>query len=171
MIHPLIGWRKSGDYTPESIVAGYLALINNFYRKDRVVLNLLSANMRYAGPREAVFHALVRQNYGCTHFIVGRDHAGVGDFYSKYAAHELTKELEAELGISIMRLHGPFYCSKCDGIVTEKTCSHEERDSTLVHHISATEMRKILLGGLEPPENLMRKDIVNAVSSLPLFIE
>jgi len=134
-------------------------------------MNLLSTNMRYAGPREAVFHAIVRRNYGCTHFIVGRDHAGVGNYYEKYAAHQLTQELEADLGITIMRLHGPYYCARCDGIVTEKTCPHEVTDPDAVHHISATDMRNILSGGQEPPPHLMRKDIVSAVSKTTLFID
>ncbi|MCO4756266.1 MAG: hypothetical protein KC478_17425, partial [Bacteriovoracaceae bacterium] len=89
LIHPITGWKKTGDFTPEAIVAAYTKMIRDFYPKDKVLFATLSVAMRYAGPREAMFHALIRRNYGCTHFVVGRDHAGVGDFYKKYEAQEL----------------------------------------------------------------------------------
>lgn len=169
-IHPLIGWRKPGDYTPEAIVTGYRKLIDDFYRDDRVLMSILSTTMRYAGPREAVFHALVRRNYGCTHFIVGRDHAGVGSYYGKYEAQELACGLAEDLGITIMPLNGPYYCRICDGIVTEKTCPHPETAPDAVHHISGTDMRRILSGGGAPQPHLMRPEIVAALSDTTLFI-
>lgn len=169
-IQPLVGRKKAGDYTPQAIMAGYRALIEHFYPKERVVLGILSTAMRYAGPREAVFHAIIRRNYGCTHFIVGRDHAGVGDYYGKYDAHALVQRFEGELGITVMRLHGPYHCRRCDGIVTEQTCPHRERDPRAVTEISGTDMRAILLGGKAPDPHLMRVEVIAGIKGLPLFI-
>ena len=133
-----------------------------------MLLGILSTAMRYAGPREAVFHAIIRRNYGCTHFIVGRDHAGVGDWYGKYDAHELTRRFDGELGIQVMRLAGPYYCSRCDGIVTEKTCVHQRTPAA--REISGTDMRAILVGGKRPDPNLMRVQVLDALDGIPLFI-
>ena len=168
-IQPLVGRKRRGDYTPAAVMSGYRALVGAFLPQNRVVLGILSTLMRYAGPREAVFHAMIRRNYGCTHFIVGRDHAGVGDWYGLYDAHELTRRFEGDLGIEIMRLHGPFYCPTCDGIVTEKTCPHA--GSASVRQISGTDMRRILVDGERPDPRLMRPEIVDALKGVPLFIE
>lgn len=170
-LHPLVGRKKRGDYSQEAILAGYQTLVQKFYPSNRVVLSLLTTAMRYAGPREAVFHAIIRRNYGCTHFIVGRDHAGVGSYYDKYAAHQLAKRFEGELGIIILPFHGPFYCQRCDGIVTEKTCPHHATDPQSVKDISGTDMRSILTGGSRPDPRLMRPEIVSALQGLPIFIE
>jgi sulfate adenylyltransferase len=169
-IQPLVGRKKAGDYTPQSIMAGYRKLIADFYPRDRVVLGILSTSMRYAGPREAVFHALIRRNHGCTHFIVGRDHAGVGDYYGKYAAHELIGRFDGELGIAVMRLHGPFHCRVCDGIVTEHTCAHYRTRPAAITEISGTEIRRILNSGLTPERHIIRPEIVDAVKNVPLFV-
>ena len=107
-IQPLVGWKKAGDFTPQAVMTGYRALIANFFREENVLLGALTTAMRYAGPREALFHAIVRRNYGCTHFVVGRDHAGVGDYYGKYEAHDLARRFDGELGIEIMYCHGPY---------------------------------------------------------------
>lgn len=168
-IQPLVGRKRAGDYTPQSIMAGYRALIDQFLPANRVVLGILSTVMRYAGPREAVFHALIRRNYGCTHFIVGRDHAGVGNWYGLYEAHELTRQFDGDLGIEIMRLNGPYFCPTCDGIVTEKTCPHYGMPQ--VQQISGTDMRRILVEGERPNPQLMRPEIVAALQGVPLFIE
>ena len=168
-IQPLIGRKKVGDYRPEAIIAGYQALIGDFLPRERVVFGVLTTMMRYAGPREAVFHAIIRRNYGCTHFIVGRDHAGVGDWYGKYAAHDLTRRFDGELGITVLRLHGPYHCRVCDGIVTEKTCPHGATDAA--REISGTDMRRILTGGMVPDAALMRPKVVAALEGVPLFIE
>jgi sulfate adenylyltransferase len=170
-IQPLVGRKKAGDYTPQAIMAGYKALVRNFMREDRVVLGILSTAMRYAGPREAVFHAIIRRNYGCTHFIVGRDHAGVGSYYGKYEAHELTRRFDGELGIQIMRLHGPYHCRRCDALVTEHTCPHGKTDPAAISEISGTDMRAILSGGAAPRAELMRPEVIAAVKGIPLFIE
>ena len=169
-IQPLVGRKKRGDYTPAAILAGYQALIDSFYRPDRVALGILSTWMRYAGPREAVFHAIIRRNYGCTHFIVGRDHAGVGDYYDKYAAHELTERFDGELGIEILRLKGPYHCAACDGIVTEQTCPHETTAPDKVTHISGTDIRAMLVGGRTPEPHLIRPEIIAALDGVPLFV-
>ena len=124
--------------------------------------------MRYAGPREAIFHAIIRRNYGCTHFIIGRDHAGVGDWYRQYAAHELAEQFEAELGIEILRLNGSYFCESCDGVVTDKTCVHF--GTPLTKSISGTAMREILIGGDTPDPRLMRPEIVAALQGMPLFV-
>ena len=170
-VQPLVGTKKRGDYTPEAILAGYRALVDGFLPSDRVLLGILSTSMRYAGPREALFHAIIRRNYGCTHFIVGRDHAGVGSYYGKYDAHRLTREFEPELGICILRFHGPYHCARCGGIVTERTCPHQATAPEAVREISGTLVRSILSnGGVSLPE-LMRPEIVAAVAGVPLFIE
>jgi sulfate adenylyltransferase len=168
-IQPLVGHKRAGDYTPQAIMTGYRALVGQFLPKQNVVLGILSTAMRYAGPREAVFHALIRRNYGCTHFIVGRDHAGVGQWYARYDAHDLTRRFDGELGITILRLHGPYHCRICDGIVTEKTCPHAGSSAT--REISGTDMRRILTGGATPDPALMRREVVSALRDVPLFIE
>jgi len=170
-VQPLVGQKKIGDYTPEAVIKGYEALVQGFYPAERVLLGILSTSMRYAGPREAVFHALIRRNYGCTHFIVGRDHAGVGGYYEKYAAHKLLRSFDGEMGIKIMYLHGPFYCAVCDGIVTEHTCPHIIDTPGLTQQISGTLMRNILNGGSKPDERFFRPQILEALKHCTLFIE
>ena len=170
-IQPLIGRKKKGDYAPAAIVAGYRALIGNILPERRVLLGVLTTTMRYAGPREAVFHAIVRRNYGCTHFIVGRDHAGVGNYYGLYDAHALVRRFDGELGITVLCLSGPYHCSICDGIVTERTCPHETTAPHAVRHISGTDIRATLVGGTAPDPHLFRPEVLAAVDGLPLFIE
>lgn len=157
LIQPLVGWKKPGDITPESIFKVYDFMVRHFYPKDHAVLGCLRTNMRYAGPREAVFHAILRRNYGCTHFIVGRDHAGVGNYYGKYDAHKLCKTFN-DLGIQILALCGPHYCKKCEAIVTEKTCPHGPEYEISV---SGTEVRALINRGELPPEEFMRSEIAN----------
>jgi sulfate adenylyltransferase len=167
-IQPLVGQKKVGDFTTASVLTSYRALIQEFLPSSRVFLGVLSTSMRYAGPREAVFHAIIRRNYGCTHFIVGRDHAGVGQYYGKYEAHELTRQFEGKLGIQVLRFAGPFHCSRCGGIVTERTCQHMASLPSAIRPINGTDMRRLLQRG-EGPE-LMRPEIVQSVAHLPLFI-
>lgn len=153
-IQPLIGWKKGDDFSPLSIIRAYETLIDKFYPSERVVLGTLRTPMRYAGPREAVFHAIIRKNHGCTHFIVGRDHAGVGDYYGLYEAQNLALSIQ-NLGIEILPLSGPYYCSECQGPVTDRTCKHSDS----VHKISGTRVRKFFSDGEYPPETFMRKEI------------
>ncbi len=158
-INPLIGWKKPGDYRDEVIFAAYEALIKNYYPKDVVVLAGLRMNMRYAGPREAVHHAIVRKNFGCTHFIVGRDHAGVGDYYKPYEAWEVFQEFP-DLGITPLFIREAFYCKKCGGMVNEKICPHSEEHRI---RISGTKLRKMLQEGKTPPEYMMRPEVAQAI--------
>lgn len=163
LIHPLIGWKKSGDMLPEVVLEGYELLVDRYYPKEHVVLAGLTTAMRYAGPREAVFHALIRRNFGCTHFIVGRDHAGVGGYYGKYDAHKaFDAYAPGELGITPLRLHGPCWCNACAEIVTEKTCPHGE--SAWVD-ISGTEVRAMIARGESPPAFYMRPEIADFLIS------
>lgn len=171
LIHPLMGATKDGDIPPEVRMKCYQVLIDNYYHPEHTMLAIIPAAMRYAGPREAILHAIYRQNCGCSHFIVGRDHAGVGDYYGEYDAHALTRRFDGELGIEILRFHGPHYCARCDGIVTERSCPHAETAPEAVTKISGTDMRAILTGGGEPKPHLMRPEIVEALDGLPIFIE
>jgi sulfate adenylyltransferase len=170
-IQPLVGSKKQGDYSPSAILAGYRVLINGFLPTNRVLLGVLSTAMRYAGPREALFHAIIRRNYGCTHFVVGRDHAGVADYYGRYEAHDLTRRFDGELGISILRFHGPFHCRLCGGIVTERHCPHVETDPSAVTEISGTAIRAMLSDGMSVREEMLRPEVAQGVEGLQLFIE
>lgn len=154
-VHPIIGWKKPGDFTEETIVSVYKEFIKDYYPKKRIVFGTLKTAMRYAGPREAIFHAIIRKNFGCTHFIVGRDHAGVGDYYGKYEAHDVF-ETTGDLGIRILKFKEPLYCSKCDLIVTEKTCGHGHKYH---RRISGTLVRKIINNGSQPESRIFRPEV------------
>ena len=156
LIHPIIGWKKKGDFNPEMIIKTYQILIDHYYAKDRVIFSGLSTAMRYAGPKEAVFHAIIRKNFGCTHFIVGRDHAGVGGFYDKYAAHRIFDTISG-LGIIPILLNGPYYCKKCLSIVNDKICPHHNTEHNI--EISGTLLRKMLSQGKKIPEIYLRKEV------------
>jgi sulfate adenylyltransferase len=159
LIHPILGWKKTGDYNPELIVRCYNELIKQYYNTEIVILSGLRMNMFYAGPLEAVLHSIVRKNYGCTHFIVGRDHAGVGDFYDKYAAHKIFDTIKPK-GIEPFLLNGPHYCSKCNSIVTDKICKH---GNEFIEEISGTKMRQLISEKQYPPEYYMRKEICDII--------
>jgi sulfate adenylyltransferase len=167
-IQPKIGEKKPGDYTNEAILSGYESLIENYYPTDSVALSIFKSRMMYAGPREAVFDAIVRKNYGCTHFIIGRDHAGVGNYYGDFEAQRLFDAI-GNVGIEPLYYHYAFYCTKCDGIVSEKVCPHD----TAAHmEPSGTELRKTLSDGEQPPPELMRPEVAETVLSIDeLFIE
>ncbi|WP_457643531.1 sulfate adenylyltransferase [Persephonella sp.] len=156
-IHPIIGRKKEGDFDSRAVIEAYQILINNYYPHRKVLLAGLSTSMRYAGPREAVFHAIIRKNYGCTHFMVGRDHAGVGDYYDPYAAHRIFEQIP-DLGIQIVKFYSCFYCKKCEGIVSENTCSH---DSQHILKISMTQIRNMLQKGQTPPPEIIREEVAN----------
>ncbi len=158
-INPIIGKKKKGDFRDEVIINAYDALIKHYYLKDSAVLAILRTEMRYAGPREAIFHAIIRKNFGCTHFIVGRDHAGVGNYYKPYEAHEIFNEFP-DLGITPIFFKSFFYCKKCNGVVNEKICPHGKE-----HHVyySGTKIREMIKKGKMPPENMMRKEVAEIV--------
>jgi sulfate adenylyltransferase len=170
-VQPLVGRKKRGDCTPEAILTAYRALIEGFLPRDRVVLGVLSTAMRYAGPREAVFHAIVRRNYGCTHFIVGRDHAGVGDYYGQYEAQALALRFNGELGIQILPFAGPFHCVQCGGIVTERTCPHRKTQPTAITEISGTAVRALLRAGGSCGPHWVRPEVLSSLGATPIFIE
>jgi sulfate adenylyltransferase len=169
-LQPLVGQKRAGDFTPEAVLTGYRTLIDGFLPRSRVLLGILSTSMRYAGPREAVFHAIIRRNYGCTHFIVGRDHAGVGNYYGLYDAHALTLEFDGELGIEILRLMGPFYSEKCQSVTT-KTCPEELIGTDDTVEISGTKIRRMLVAGEPVDPRMIRPEIVAALHGTDLFIE
>lgn len=170
-INPIVGWKKRGDFTQEAVIAAYNTMIKEFYPSQRVYMDGLKTQMRYAGPREAVFHAIIRRNLGCTHFIIGRDHAGVGGFYGAYDAHALAGKIseEHELGIELLLTREPYYCKKCKQIVTDKTCSHYDTERV---EISGTIVRKYIADGFMPDEIMLRKEILDSILKCKqIFIE
>ena len=154
-INPVIGKKKIGDFKDEVILQAYETLIRNYYLRDLAVMAILRTEMRYAGPREAIFHAIIRKNFGCTHFIVGRDHAGVGKFYAPYAAQEIFSEFP-DLGITPLFFKSFFYCKKCGAIVNEKICPHGVSFRT---DFSGTDLRRVLSKGEAPPKELIRQEV------------
>ena len=162
-INPVIGRKKKGDYTDEAIMKAYSALVESYYPPNKVLLTPLHYEMMYAGPREAVMHAIMRKNFGCSHFIVGRDHAGVGSFYGPYEAQENLRNFN-DLGISIVPFEETFYCRKCEQLVTDRECAHP---SSYQERFSGTKLREIISSEQLPPPEVMRLEVYNVIKSMP----
>jgi sulfate adenylyltransferase len=158
-INPVIGRKKKGDYKDEVILASYEELIRNYYLRDRAVMAILKMEMRYAGPREAIHHAVIRKNFGCTHIIIGRDHAGVGTYYPPYAAQDIFDEFP-DLGIVPLFFRSFSHCRKCNTVVNEKTCPHPEPEHI---QFSGTKIRDMLVRGEIPPVEMMRPEVARII--------
>lgn len=167
-INPVIGKKKAGDFTDEAILQAYQYMVEKIFPRDRAVLSILPLKMRYAGPREAIMHAIIRKNFGCTHFIIGRDHAGVGDYYGTYEAQEIFETIE-DIGITVLKLENSFHCSLCETMASSKTCAHSEDVRT---GPSGTLIRKLLQEGKTVPDTIMRPEISKLLIEMgDMFVE
>ncbi len=159
LIHPLVGKLKPGDIPADIRMKAYEVLIDKYYPKDNVVLKVYPMEMRYGGPREAVLHAIFRQNFGCTHLVIGRDHAGVGSYYGPFDAQKIFEDIpEGKLHIKPLNIDWTFWCHKCDGMASMKTCPHSKEDRVM---ISGTKLREMLSRGERPPKEFSRPEVVD----------
>ena len=158
-VNPLIGKKKSGDFKDDVIIKSYETMIENYYPKNRCMLGTLHTEMKYAGPKEAIHHAIMRQNYGCTHIIIGRDHAGVGNFYDPFAAQKIFDDYP-DLEIAPIFFPAFFYCKKCLTFTNPKTCPHDEESR---EQISGTKLRSLIKEGKAPSEFILRPEVAKLI--------
>jgi sulfate adenylyltransferase len=161
-INPIIGEKKAGDFKDEMIMKTYEYMAQQVFPKNRVVCSILPSRMNYAGPRDAIYHAIIRKNFGCTHFVVGRDHAGVGDYYGTYAAQEIFDTIE-DIGIHILKFENSFMCVKCETVSTERSCGHTDDDRIPP---SGTKIRNLLQAKQPVPKEIMRPEVVDILLSV-----
>src|SRR5579885_1565522 len=164
-IQPVVGKLKKGDYRPEVIMRAYEVFVDKYYPSSRVMLGSLSISMRYAGPKAVLFYAIVRRNYGCSHYIVGRDQAGVGNYYDPYAGHRIFDEYD--VGVKPVRYNETFYCKVCESMVSSKVCPHPEE----VHiSTSQTRIRKLLLEGKPIPKEIVRPEVAEILAGKDVIL-
>lgn len=168
-IHQLVGKLKPGDIPAEVRVKAIDVLIEHYFVKDTCIQGVYPLEMRYAGPREALLHGVFRQNYGCSHLVVGRDHAGVGDYYGPYDAHRIFDEIEeGSLLISPLKIDLTFYCHKCDGMASTKTCPHDNKDRVI---LSGTMLRKMLSEEKDVPDHFSRPEVLEILKGYYLTLD